>query len=333
MSSNSEIIRKADFALADLASGGLLNDEQSNAFIRKLLVQPTILASARTVVMNSPTRQINKIGFGKRILRAATSGTALTDPAVDGVFDPAATTGEAAARAKPVTSQILLTTKEVIAEVRLPYDVIEDNIERGNINTAGANSVAPPVLGGLKDTIVTMMAERAALDLEELAILGDTDKGSADPYLDLVDGYLLQATSNVVNVSGAISRTMFKNGLKAMPDQYLRNRAAMRHYVSHDNETEYRNTLAQRETAGGDSVISGYAPVYAFGVPVEPVSLMPAAQGLFTYPQNLIFGIQRQVSIEVDKSITERMFIIVLTARVDFKIEEEEAVVKYINIA
>lgn len=330
MSSNNEIIRKADFALADLASGGLLNDEQSNTFLRKLLAQPTILRSSRTVTMNAPQRQINKIGFGKRILRAAASGVALDTAAVDGAFNPLT---EATARAKPTTSQVLLSTKEVIAEVRLPYDVIEDNIERGNINAAGANQNNQPIQGGLKDTIVDMIAERAALDLEELALNGDESVVATDPYLGMVDGFLVQTTSNVVNVAGAISRTAFKNGLKTMPDQYLRNRAAMRHYVSHDNEIEYRDTLAQRETAGGDGLIQGYAPVYAFGVPVEPVSLMPAANGLFTFPQNLIFGIQRQISIEVDKIITERVFVIVLTARVDFKIEEEEAVVKYTGIA
>ena len=59
---------------------------------------------------------------------------------------------------------------------------------------------------------------------------------------------------------------------------------------------------------------------------------MPGTTGLLTHPMNFIFGIQRQISIEVAKSITERVFIIVLTARLDFQIEEEEAVVKYSNI-
>jgi len=46
----------------------------------------------------------------------------------------------------------------------------------------------------------------------------------------------------------------------------------------------------------------------------------------------MIWGIQRQMSVEVDKIITERVFVIVMTLRIDFKFEEEEAVVKYINI-
>jgi hypothetical protein len=314
---NQELIKKADMALADLASGGLLLPEQADSFIRKLLVQPTLLNQVRTVTMNSPQRNINKIGFGQRILKKATSATALSE----------------ADRSKAVTSQVNLNTSEVIAEVRLPYDVIEDNIEPGQINTAGASAVAPPVLGGLKDTIIRMIAERAALDLEELAILGDS--GDADPYLAMKEGYLKLATDHVIDAgAAAVNKDMFKQGLKAMPDQYMRNLAQLRHYVSVNNEIEYRDTFASRETTGGDNqfVTQAQAPVFGFGVPLNAVSLMPGAQGLLCHPLNMIMGIQRQISIEVAKSITERVFIIVLTARVDFQIEETDAVVKYTNI-
>ena len=42
--------------------------------------------------------------------------------------------------------------------------------------------------GGIVDTIMTLIAERVAIDLEELAIRGDTT--DSDPYLALTDGYL-----------------------------------------------------------------------------------------------------------------------------------------------
>jgi len=316
---NQELMQKADWTVADLASGGLLNQEQANQFIRKLLVQPTLLRLARTVTMSSPQRQINKIQFADRILMPATSGVALDED-----------TSPTNRRSKPTTEQVLLTTKEVIAEVRLPYDVIEDNIERGNIGQmTDTNGV--PTSGGIRDTIMTLIAERAALDLEELALLGDT--GSGDAYLALVDGWLVQTTTNVVdNLAATVDKSLFKAGLKAMPDQYLRNRAAMIHTLSVDNEIEYRDTLASRETSLGDSQIQATGPVFGFGVPVISASLMPFDQGLLTNPLNMIFGIQRQIHIETDKDITARQYIIVLTARVDFKWEEEEAVVKYTNI-
>lgn len=315
MSTNKQVIEKAAFAVADLASGGKLNPEQANAFIRKLILQPTILRRARTVVMNSPVRNINKIGFGTRVLRPGVEGTALSE----------------SDKAKPTTEQVVLTTKKVKAEVNLTYDAVEDNIERGNLNLRGAGAPPAPVMGGLKDTIVTLLAERAALDLEELGILGDTASG--DAYLALTDGYLkLAATNTYDHLSAGIDKSVFKQGQQTMPKQYLRNKGAVVHMISDNNEIEYRDTLSNRETATGDSMISGTSPVFGFGSPVVPVNLMPEASGLYTDPLNLIFGIQRDISIEVDKDIQAEMFIIVLTARVDFKIEETAAVVRYDNI-
>jgi hypothetical protein len=66
-------------------------------------------------------------------------------------------------RVKPTVSGVTLTTKEVIAEVQIPYDVLEDNIERG-----GWTPPFRKALGGLHQTIIDLIAERAALDLEEL---------------------------------------------------------------------------------------------------------------------------------------------------------------------
>ena len=59
---------------------------------------------------------------------------------------------------------------------------------------------------------------------------------------------------------------------------------------------------------------------------------MPTSQGLLCHPKNLIFGIQRRVTMEFDKNIRARQWIIVVTARVDFQIEETESVVKYTGI-
>lgn len=310
--SNQELIRKADLALSDLSTGGgLLSPEQTDRFIRTLIDSPTLLNSARVVTMSAPERKINKIGFGSRVLRAApASGTALAD----------------GLRVSPDLSQVILNTDEVIAEVHIPYDVLEDNIEGGNINASMGSSA-----GGMEDTIVTLLAERASLDLEELAITGDT--ASADPYLALQDGYLKLSTSHVVNAGAAtISKNLLKLGVKAMPDKYLRNRAQLMHFVSVDNETEYRDTYASRQTALGDAVLQGTSPVFAYGSQLSGVPLMPNAQGLFTNPLNLIFGIQRRITIEYDKDIRTRVFIVVLTARVALAIEEIDAVVKYTNI-
>ena len=304
---NEEIIQKADFVLADLAAGGKLNPEQTDNFIRTLIDQPTILASCRTVTMNAPQRKINKLGFGSRILQAAVENTPVPNTVA------------------PDIGQDQLNTSEVIAEVHITYDVIEDNIERGNVNTPLQTGA-----GGIHQTIVDLIAERAALDLEELSINGNTN--STDPYLALQNGFLALANANVVNVGGAFDKNAVKSALKTIPTRYLRNRGALQHFVSVDNETELRDQYASRQSALGDSNIVGSLPLTVFGSKVTPVAMMSAAQGLFTDPLILIFCAQRNIMIEYTKDIRARQFVIVLTARVGFAIEETNAIVKYTGL-
>lgn len=328
MSRNGELLRKADLAIADLQSGGgVLNPEQGNRFIRKLIDQPTILNSARVVEMVSPVRNIDKIGFGKRIMRRGTEGVALDTAAVDGAFNGVT---EATARAKPTTSQVVLTTKEVLAEVRITYNTMEDNIERAEAANNEASNTGP---GGLRNTIIDMIAERAALDMEELALLGDTD--STDPYLGMFDGYieLAEDNGNVVDADGAaISKATLKAGVKAMPTKYKRNLASLRHYISHNNYTDYQDTYADRPTPVGDQALQRDLALFAYGSQIERAALMPESKGLYTNPLNLLYGIQRDVSLEFDKDITARSYIIVLTARVAVQVEESEALVVYNSI-
>lgn len=311
-----ERLKKADFFLADLSAGGLLTVAQNQTFIRNLIDQPTLLNQVRVIEMDTPSLELNKIGFGKRILRKANEGTALADAAIDGAFD-ASTSGEYRARAKPQTSKVTLETKEVIAEVRITYSALEDSIERGN----------------LENTIYALIGERAALDLEELIIKGDTSLNNDDQYLDLTDGVLKLATAHVVDAAGApVSAAIFNSVLKALPTKYRRNRSSMRFFTSPDVEQDYRLALSTRGTGLGDAILTGQSPVPVFGVPLVGAALMPTANILFTNPQNIIFGIQRNIRIEAEKLISEREVKIVLSARVAVQIEETDAVVKVTNL-
>jgi HK97 family phage major capsid protein len=301
MLTNKSIIEKADIAVSNLQSdGGYLSTLQSNAFIRMLIDQPTILNEIRIQPMSTPVMEIDKIGFGSRIIKVApASGTALTP----------------ANRSKPTTEKVTLTTSEVIAEVHLPYDVLEDNIERGS----------------LEDTVLTLIAERGSSDIEELIIQGNTITG-ADAFLRMKDGVLAQTTSHIVDFQDSgdrtVSKKIFKHGFKALPTKYRRNRSALRFYVSPDCEVEYVDTLADRPTILGDNKIVQWTPSYAYGVPVVPAAYMPNTNYILTHPKNIILGVQRQIMIESDRDIRARVLVIVLTMRLDIKFEEEDAVVK-----
>ena len=307
MYSEKALIRKVDLALSDLTTdGGLLNEEQAERFIRTMIEQPTILNEARVVPMRSPKMEVNKIKFGSRILRPASQ-----DPSETVTHDGRYL--KEADRAKPTTSKVLLDTVEVQAEVRLHDEVIEDNIERENFS----------------ETILTLMAEAASRDIEELIIQGDT--GSGDAYLALLDGILALSTSNIVDAAGEpIDPLILSKVKKAMPKQF-RAMPSLKHYVTADADVDLRTSLASRGTALGDATLTGEAPLRVLGNLVTSVHKMPDGNAFFTDPRNIVVGFHRQVRVERDRDIRSRENIIVLTARLDVKIEEEEAVVKVIN--
>lgn len=307
MPSNKQIIEKAALTLSDLSAGGLMNPTQASTFIRMLQDSPTILKACRTIPMDHDTAKIEKIGFGQRILRPGIENTPLSD----------------SDRSKPKFSKIELNAKEVIAEINITYDTLENNIE-------GAN---------LKETIMQLIAERAALDIEELIINGD--KSSSDTYLKLINGLRKQATTHIVDAaSGAITKDIFKNAKKILPSKYLRNPSDFRFYTSQNISTEWMDIVASRATALGDAALQG-GKASAYGIPVEGIAMLQSydngssvdvSDALLTHPQNIVTGISRRMSIEVDKDIRSRLFIIVLTMKLDTVFEEEDAVVKITKI-
>lgn len=307
---NQEIIRKAEMSLSALKSGGLMNPAQASAFIRMVQNTPTIFSESRVIQMENDSQKFEKIGFGQRILRAAQEGKALSNDELT----------------VPTTSTVQLNTKEVIAEINITYDTLENNIEKD----------------GLQQTIMQILAERAAVDIEELIVNGDT--ASADPYLVQLDGIRKQAVSHIVDMNGEeLSRATFKKGLKAVPPKYLRIPQEFRFYTSHGLEVEWKDRVADRQTNLGDQAVQGGLST-AFGVPVKGVSnIQPYTVGegdaqydasdiILTHPKNIILGFSRNIRIEVDKDIRSRKFIIVLTAKLDSKFEEEDACAKLINV-
>lgn len=310
MPSNKSIIEKATMTLSDLASGGLMNTQQFNTFYRKITDAPTILNAARNVVMTSDAMKIEKIGFGQRVLRPGQEGIALTE-------------GQ---RSKPQTSTINLNAKEVIAEVNITYDTLENNIEGDK----------------LYDTIMALLADRVALDLEELIVNGDTS--SADTYLKLIDGLRKMSTSHIEDAQGgSVNKALFKNAINKVPAKYRRNPADWRFYTSYQNEMEWKDYLADRQTGLGDSALTG-GKFSAYGIPLEGIAMMQdyettiesapvtASDILLTNPKNIVTGFSRNVRVEFDKDIRERKFIVVVTAKVDALFEEEDAVAKITNV-
>ena len=308
-------LQRADIALANLASnGGLLNPEQTETFIDLVVDEPTLLNQVRQVRMAGPEQRINKIGLSGRLLRAATQTGGAQDSGANARYLPANQ------RSAPTTSQITMTTKEIIAEVRIPYEVLEDNIEGDN----------------LEQHIMRLIAQRAALDLEELSLFGDT-ANATDSFLALHNGYMKRSTAHVVdNASAGPNDALITNALLALPQQYLRYLPQMRAFISQANKIKFQASRIARVGALGDASVVGNLDLYSQGLKIQEAPSLAAdgtgKLGLITFPNNLIFGIQRKLTIETDKDIRSREYVIVLTMRVALNIEDTNAVVKLTNI-
>lgn len=308
MISNQTIIQKADLALAELTTdAGVLQPAQAQKFMKLLIKESRIMQDCTVVPMKAPKQLIEKMKFGERILRPGAEGTALA----------------AADRAKPTLSKVELDAQLFKAEVRLTNEVLEDSIERG----------------GLRQTIMTMMAERISTDMEEIVIQGDT--ASTDPTLAVLNGILKQATSNVVAAGGVkLTKSVLKDVLKTMPTEYKRNKAMLRYYASTNAEVDYRDSLGDRATALGDSSTEKEMPVFYSGTRVVPVELMPENEGvgsnesslLFCDPKNIQIGMWRQIRVETDKLVSEGVMLVVATIRFDVKFAHEPAVTKATGI-
>ena len=306
-----ETIRKDVFGTSDLSTGGKLNNEQADAFIQKLHDYSVMTGDMRKVKMNAPKRDIDKIGFSGRIAVA---------PGAEGTTPGGGHTGDsdAADIKKPTTSKVTLSTEEVDVYVDLGFQTVEDNIERG----------------GLEDTTIELVAKRLQTDLEELYLKGDTATGSTDPYLDLLDGWLKQTTTNVyAHASAAFSEdAVFGGMLDKLPNKYFRTPEGWVFYVSPKIVRKIRRERAARQTGGGDLWLTGNPPLTYEGVTIKGVPLMANQSAMLVHPDNVIIGIQRDITFDRFRHARRRVWELTWTLRTDTKFEEEDAVVEGTNI-
>jgi HK97 family phage major capsid protein len=305
---NRTILEKADLALADLTvGGGLLQPAQAQKFMRILINEAVILKQATVVPMRSPKQLIEKIRFSNRILRSGSEATALTQ----------------AERAVPNLGKVELDAQLFKAEVRLNNEILEDSIERGQ----------------LRQTIMQLMAEAIARDVDEVVIQGE--QGSPDTFLGKLDGILKQAKSNIVDAQNqTTNKGVLRDMIKTLPHAFVRNKKLLRFFTSVNSELDYKDSLSERATAGGDKYVEDDVAATYSGVPVLDVPMFPEAQGaganatsiLLTDPKNINVGIWRNIRVEVDKIVTDGVLVIVATLRFDVKYAEETAVVKAVNV-
>ena len=302
-------IEKADLAVSDLTgSGGALQPAQQREFMRILINESVMMKQVYVREMASRTELFEKAVFGSRVLKAGAEATALSS-------------GD---RSAPTLSKVTLTPSLFKAEVRLNDEVLEDQIERERF----------------ANTVLEMLAERIGLDIDELIVNGDTASG--DTFLASFDGMLKATTSNTV-AGGTVNlnKAHFRDLLKVMPSQFLRNRPKLRFYSSVDAEIDYRDTIMNRQTPMGDGEYMGKDGQVGYaGIPLFPVPVFPENQGsgtnetsmLLLDPKNWCVGVWRDIKVKADYDVPSGVHIFVASLRIGAKYFHEPAAAKLTGI-
>lgn len=302
-------IRKSDLVLADLTTDtGLIPEAHAETFIKLLMLPSVFMTMADVRSMKAPTQKWPRIGMSGRVLNPSGELQSLSY-------------GQ---RANVETEFYTLTTSEFKGELRLNDNVLEDNVERGQ----------------LVNTVLGLMADRTRVDMEDLLINGDT--GSADPLLATFDGLIKQTTSNLVPVSPSaiLSADHLKDAIKAYPQEYMRKKPQLKFLTAPHANIEYSHSFTSRETPLGDGSYNSIVQNGYHGVPIVEVPLFPSTLGAGTNesvvilcdPKDFKVGFWRELRMETDRDIRHGFDTWVISTRFGCVWEYEPATAKITGI-
>ena len=161
---NTQIIKDA-LNTSDLTAGGIMSKKQALKFIRMVFDTTPLLQSVRTISLPSPKFEIDKIGIGRRLMRGYQSEN-------EDFYQYTK---------KPNFGKIELDTRKYGLPWEISEDALEDNIEGQ----------------ALENIIASLFAEQMGLDMEDIALNGDT-LTPADTALNMVSG--INAISDPVDI-------------------------------------------------------------------------------------------------------------------------------------
>lgn len=293
MSTTEELLEKVlSTSLIGSGGGGILYPEQADRFIDYMWDETTLTNMVRRIKMRRPQQDIDKMAIGTRLARKATEGV---DDHVN---------------SDPSFSKISMQTVKIRLDWNLTTESLEDNLEGE----------------ALEDHIARLMATQLGNDLEDLYINGDVT--SADPLLKSLDGFikkmLAAGSHNFSYAGGSLDRTFFNKVVKNMPRKYLSRRADLRFLTSPGLLQDFLNLTAGTQAdrffnlpeqtylspggVGGQG--GGSISVRPFGMNLVEVPLFPEnavgtysgasgnyGYGVWTFPQNLIVGVQREITV------------------------------------
>lgn len=267
----------------------ILNRQQANRFLDLVTDYSVLLKQVRHIKVDHPKGEVNKLDLGSIVTEGASS------------------TSSASTRT-PSESVVNYDMIKYRSAFDLATDFMEDNIEGKNV----------------RDTLLDMFTKRIALDTEMAAIEGDDSLTTGDAQSDennllgVNDGYLAiiaagLSASQKLNAAGtASSNKMFYDMMRKIPNRYRHLKSMYRWVAPSSIYDKWSYDINQKSTVGGDAAREGRLVYRPYGIDLIDVPLMPedltygtnisnATKMLLTPPQNLLFFMQRDVTIEWDR--------------------------------
>jgi hypothetical protein len=298
-------------------AGGILAPEQARRFIDYVWDATVLAKDGRRVTMRANTMEIEKVNVGERVIRAAAQG-APDYTNVGATF-----------------TKVELTTKKIRLDWEVATESLEDNIE-------GA---------ALEDRLVRLMTNAFANDLEDLAINGEGSGSNA--FLSIMPGFVKQTRGTVGNDAHEYAATVSNNEfttsvmqglLLAMPRKYRALKSNLKFYAGTDafaGIVKNNGTLAdavaeaiagqvpgstqanrQAYLDGNAQTLGNTRTTRVLGVDVLEVPYYPAGYVDLTFPQNRVWGFQRDIT--VNREYKPKKDTVEYTVFVRFGIQWEE---------
>ena len=283
----------------------LLNDEQFAQFMRAATINQTILNDASFRRMNSMNQVVSSTKIVGRVLQSGYKAAGVTQDNLT-----PATIGFGKAELKATKLKALTSILD---------DDKEDNIERE----------------AFEQTLLTMMGEAVGIDLEAVAVYGDTTKTG---LFGTMDGWLKTSTRHISSFTGTTIIEKFDEMIAQMPAAY-RQANLMKDlvfYAPFEVIEEYRNFLIDRETGLGDSSLLNAEELKYKGIPVKYAPVLDAADGrtscgytpiILTVPEFLWLGMYKDISIEPKRIVENEETEYYYRMRCDASLQWNDAVV------
>jgi len=315
-----------------------LEAEEADRFITYIADQSVLKNLARIYRMNKVQKNIQGLGFGSgKMLHRGDR------------FD------KSKVKKEFVNNRIQLTAKKVKGAVFISDDDLEDNIEQTRFKDTIMKLVAAKIgneIEGAGYMSDINGPNNSSFDEDDIRTLWDAWRYQIQNDSNDVTGSatIKDATADF-DLSGKIAEQdgsapygiefKYADMLKALPSKYKRVGLNNLRFFNSDVVTQdYFELMKERNTNLGDQAILGNVPHQYGKVPIVDCPLLPLdldasgvlgggsyTDSILTPKGNLIVGIHRALKIESERSAFDEGTYWVYTMRLDFAIENVEAIV------